>query len=159
MARTKSDTRSGAAMKTPRTTKRSIAGKAPRQALATYTSAARKSAALDGNRKKTGTRPGVKALKEIRKLQKSTDLLLRKRPFLRLVKYITNTSYPAKDIRYMKTAIEALQCAAESYLTEMFEDGNLCAMHAKRVTIMPRDLFLLHRIRSRFDNLSRNMYT
>mmetsp|Transcript_11159 Transcript_11159/g.18236 ORF Transcript_11159/g.18236 Transcript_11159/m.18236 type:complete len:135 (+) Transcript_11159:79-483(+) len=90
-------------------------------------------------------RPGTVALREIRKYQKSTALLIRKLPFARLVKGIAQSF--ANDFRWQAKAIEALQEAAEAYLTHLFEDANLCAIHAKRVTIMPRDMQLARRIR------------
>ena len=85
------------------------------------------------------------ALREIRKFQKSTDLLIRKLPFQRLVREIVQ-DYKA-DIRFQSNAILALQEAAEAYLVGLFEDTNLCAIHAKRVTIMPKDIQLARRIR------------
>ena len=90
-------------------------------------------------------RPGTKALKEIRTYQKSTELLIRKLPFQRLVREITQ-DFKA-DIRFQSTAILALQEAAEAYLVGLFEDTNLCAIHAKRVTVMPKDMQLARRIR------------
>ena len=85
------------------------------------------------------------ALREIRKYQKSTNLLIRKIPFQRLVREIAQDF--KSDLRFQSTAILALQEASESYLVVLFEDTNLCAIHAKRVTIMPRDLQLARRIR------------
>jgi len=90
-------------------------------------------------------RPGTVALAEIRKYQKSTDLLLRKRPFQRLVREIAQVHKP--DIRFQSTALEALQEAAEAFLVGYFEDANLCAIHAHRVTVQPKDLQLARRIR------------
>merc|ERR1712183_86782 len=90
-------------------------------------------------------RPGTVALREIRKYQKSTVLLLRKLPFQRIVKDITH-QYKT-DIRYRSSAIEALQHACEAFMTSLFEDTNLCAIHAKRVTIMVKDIALARRIR------------
>jgi len=90
-------------------------------------------------------RPGTVALREIRKFQKSTDLLIRKLPFQRLVKEIA-TEFK-KDIRFQSQALLALQEAAEAYLVGLFEDTNLCAIHSKRITIMPKDLYLARRIR------------
>jgi histone H3 len=90
-------------------------------------------------------RPGTVALREIRKYQKSTNHLLCKAPFQRLVREIA-LDYKA-DIRFKASAIEALQEAAESYLVGLFEDTNLCALHAKRVTIGPNDMKLAMRIR------------
>lgn len=90
-------------------------------------------------------RPGTVALREIRKYQKSTELLVRKLPFQRLVREIAQNF--KHDIRFQSTAIMALQEASESYLVGLFEDTNLCAIHAKRITIMPRDIQLARRIR------------
>ena len=98
-----------------------------------------------GMKKPHRYRPGTVALREIRKYQKSTDLLLRKLPFQRVVKEIAQ-NFKA-DLRFQTAAIEALQTAAEAYLVSMFEDANLCAIHAKRVTIMPKDIQLARRIR------------
>jgi len=91
-------------------------------------------------------RPGVVALREIRKYQKNTGLLLRKLPFQRVVRDIA-LAYKA-DLRFQSQALLALQEAAEAYITSVFQDANLCAIHAKRVTIMPQDMKLAMRIRS-----------
>ena len=90
-------------------------------------------------------RPGTVALREIRKYQKSTELLIRKRPFQRLVRQIAQDF--KVDLRFQSAAILALQEASEAYLVGLFEDTNLCALHAKRVTIMPKDMQLARRIR------------
>ena len=110
------------------------------------TKAAQKLAPTSGGVKKPHRyRPGTVALREIRKYQKSTDLLIRKRPFVKLIREI---AYGIKsDIRFQSTALLALQEATESYLVAVFEDSNLCAIHAKRVTIMPKDIQLARRIR------------
>lgn len=93
-------------------------------------------------------RPGTVALREIRKYQKSTDLLIRKLPFQRLVREIAqDLRKEGEHMRFQSTAILALQEAAESYLVSLFEDTNLCAVHAKRVTIMAKDMQLARRIR------------
>ena len=90
-------------------------------------------------------RPGVLALKEIRRYQKSTELLLRTLPFQRLVREITQQF--KRDFRYQASALQCLQEATEAYIIGLFEDTNLCAIHAKRVTIMPKDVQLALRIR------------
>ena len=90
-------------------------------------------------------RPGTVALREIRKYQKSTDLLIRKLPFQRLVREIAQDF--KSDLRFQSSAVAALQEASEAYLVGLFEDTNLCAIHAKRVTIMPKDIQLARRIR------------
>ncbi|KAL7508564.1 hypothetical protein ACHAXN_005628 [Cyclotella atomus] len=110
------------------------------------TKAARKSAPTAGGVKKPHRyRPGTVALREIRKYQKSTDLLIRKAPFQRLVREIAQDF--KTDLRFQSTAVLALQEASEAYLVGLFEDTNLCAIHAKRVTIMPKDIQLARRIR------------
>ena len=95
--------------------------------------------------KKIRMRPGTVALREIRRYQKSTDMLIRKKPFQRLVREITWDFNG--DLRYNTNALMALQEAAEAYLVSLFEDVNLCAIHAKRVTIFPKDMQLARRIR------------
>ena len=81
-------------------------------------------------------RPGTVALREIRRYQKSTELLIRKLPFQRLVREIAQDF--KTDLRFQSSAVMALQEASEAYLVGLFEDTNLCAIHAKRVTIMPK---------------------
>jgi histone H3 len=111
------------------------------------TKAARKSVggAIGGVIKPHRYRPGTIALREIRRYQKSTELLIRKLPFQRLVREI------AQDykfgLKFQAAALGALQEACEAYLVGLFEDTNLCAIHAKRVTIMPKDIQLSRRIR------------
>ncbi|KAF2536583.1 hypothetical protein F2Q68_00022982 [Brassica cretica] len=173
--------------RTKQTARKSTGGKAPRKQLATK--AARKSAPATGGVKKPHRfRPGTVALREIRKYQKSTELLIRKLPFQRLVreiaqdfktdlrfrpgtvalreirKYQKSTELLIRklpfqrlvreiaqdfktDLRFQSSAVAALQEAAEAYLVGLFEDTNLCAIHAKRVTIMPKDIQLARRIR------------
>ncbi|MFS7911840.1 putative transcription factor Hap3/NF-YB family [Helianthus anomalus] len=200
--------------RTKQTARKSTGGKAPRKQLATK--AARKSAPTTGGVKKPHRyRPGTVALREIRKYQKSTELLIRKLPFQRLVReiaqdfkacsvidfqivvllvgcvlvwlltcacicmfvyisvrlkslrfvrlLISNCNYACEitkacpatdfklllctDLRFQSHAVLALQEAAEAYLVGLFEDTNLCAIHAKRVTIMPKDIQLARRIR------------
>ena len=141
-------------------------GKAPRKQLATKNPTkkltpeqARKNAAKanQAQRKNLGTqpagglkipmryRPGTVALREIRHYQKSTELLIRKLPFNRLVREIAQDF--KTDLRFQPQAVEALQEALEAYLVGLFEDTNLCAIHAKHVTIMPKDLQLARHIR------------
>ena len=91
-------------------------------------------------------RPGEKALKEIRFYQRNTELLIRKLPFSRLVREVQSYFY-RREYRWQASAILALQEAAEAHLVGLFEDANLCTIHAKRVTIMPKDIQLARRIR------------
>eukprot|EP00933_Yihiella_yeosuensis_P052483 TRINITY_DN5056_c0_g1_i5.p1 TRINITY_DN5056_c0_g1~~TRINITY_DN5056_c0_g1_i5.p1 ORF type:complete len:137 (+),score=44.37 TRINITY_DN5056_c0_g1_i5:104-514(+) len=130
--------------RTKMTARKAIGGKAPREALAAK--AARKQAPVQGTIKKTHRyKPGTVALREIRKYQKSTELLIRKLPFQRLIKELATEV--KTDLRFQSQAVLALQEAAEAYLVGLFEDTNLCAIHAKRVTIMPKDLQLARRLR------------
>ena len=98
-----------------------------------------------GFKKPMRYRPGTVALREIRRYQKSTELLIRKLPFARLVREIAQDF--KTDLHFQREAIAALQEAGEAYLVGLFEDTNLCAIHAKHVTIMPKDIQLARRIR------------
>lgn len=88
---------------------------------------------------------GTVALREIRRYQKSTELLIRKLPFQRLVREIAQDF--KSDLRFQSSAIGALQESVEAYLVSLFEDTNLCAIHAKRVTIQSKDIQLARRLR------------
>ena len=105
-------------------------------------------------KKRRRYRPGTVALREIRRYQKSTDLCLRKLPFSRLIretigqlKELNRVDGNKHDLRIQGTALLALQEASEAQLIGVLEDTNLCAIHAKRVTIMPKDIQLARRIR------------
>lgn len=106
-------------------------------------------AAAPPARAKRRFRPGTKALREIKQLQRTTHLLIRKLPFARLVRSIATqfSRLGAPELRWQAEALMALQEASEAYLVHLFEDSNLCAIHAKRVTIMPKDIQLARRIR------------
>ncbi|KAK1602892.1 hypothetical protein QYE76_037659 [Lolium multiflorum] len=125
---------------------KSTGGKAPTKYLRAFYASARKTAPTVGGVKKPHRyRPGTIALREIRKYQKGTELLIRKLPFQRLVREIAQVF--KIDLRFQSHAVLALQEAAEAYLVGLFEDTNLCAIHAKRVTIMSKDVHLARRIR------------
>ena len=132
--------------RTKQTARKNTGGKAPRKAIAVKV-AAKKSAgvAAGGIKKAHRFRPGTVALREIRRFQKSTELLIRKLPFQRLVREIASEF--KTDLRFQSSAVLALQEASEAYLVGLFEDTNLAAIHARRVTIMPKDLQLARRIR------------
>ena len=140
MARTKQTARKSTGGKAPR---KQLANKAARKLSVTFKGA---TPAYGGVKKTHRYRPGTVALREIRKYQKSTELLIRKLPFQRLVREIAQQELK-NDIRFQSTAILALQEAAEAYLVGLFEDTNLCAIHANRVTIQPKDIHLARRIR------------
>lgn len=90
-------------------------------------------------------RPGTVALREIRKFQKSTELLVRKQPSQRLVREISQ-NFKA-DVRFQTTSVLALQEASEAYIVGLMENANVCSIHAKHVTIMFRDMQHAIRIR------------
>ena len=133
--------------RTKQTARKNTGAKAPRKNIGNK--AARKTASgpiiSAGIKKPHKYRPGTVALREIRKFQKSTDLLIRKLPFQRLVREIAQ-DYKT-DLRFQSQAVLALQEAAEAFMVTLFEDTNLWAIHAKRVTIMPKDIHLARRIR------------
>ena len=138
MARTKQTARKGI-----------VGGKAPRKLACSKTS--RKTAIAPRRSGARRFRPGTAALREIRKFQKGTDTLIKKMPFARLVRELTgkyNSDPAGGEKRWQSTALLALQEAAEAYMVQVFEDTNLCAIHAKRVTITKKDLGLAMRIRN-----------
>merc|ERR1719296_377051 len=112
--------------RTKHTARKSVAAKTPKKSMATKSKGPK--ANQGGVKRAHRFRPGTVALRHIRKYQKSTELLIRKLPF-------------------QTSAVLALQEAAEAYMVGLFEDTNLCAIHAKRVTIMPKDMQLARRIR------------
>ena len=95
------------------------------------------------------------ALREIRRYQKSTKCLIKRSPFQKLIREISQEyrvcpdgpGTPSVQVRFQSTAIAALQEAAENFIVCLFKDVNLLAVHAKRVTVMPRDVRLALRIR------------
>lgn len=111
-----------------------------------------KSEAAEKAKKAYRYKPGTVALREIRQYQKSTTLLVRKLPFQRLVREVAE-KYKS-DLRFQGSAVLALQEACEAYLTCLFEDTNLCAMHGGRVTIQPRDMSLARRLRGERDSVT-----
>ena len=108
-----------------------------------------------GTKKPHRYQPGLLALREIRRYQQSTKSLIKKTPFNKLIKEISQEyricpegpGTPSVQVQFQSTALAALQEAAENYLVGLFEDVNLLAVHAKRVTVMPRDIQLALRIR------------
>lgn len=135
--------------RTKQKARKSVGGKAPRKigSKGIVHKSARKSALAGGVKKPRRYKPGTVALREIRRYQKSTELLIRRLPFQRLVREIAQDIAGDRQYRFQSAAVAALQEASEAYLVGLFEDTNLCALHAKRVTIMPKDLQLARRIR------------
>jgi histone H3 len=101
-----------------------------------------------GEKKKRRWRQGTVALREIRKFQKSTKTLMRRAPFQRLVRELASaTQKESGQMRFQASALLALQEATESYATGLLSDANLCAVHAKRVTLQVKDIQLARRLR------------
>ena len=140
MARTK---------KTPRKDRKmQNGGKAPRKKFATKNlmkSGMKNPRHTGGIKRPHRYRPGTVAIREIRRYQRTTELLIRKLPFNRLVQEIVQDF--KTDLRFQAQAIGALQEASEAYLVGLFEDTNLCAIHAHHITILPKDIQLARRIR------------
>lgn len=144
--------------RTKQTARTSMGGKMPRTHLSKLANASVPQVAVKEPskvKKPHRYRPGTVALREIRRYQKSTDTLIKKLPFQRLVREIAQDfnnpldprGHKGGEFRFQSSAVLALQEAAEAYLVGIFEDTNLCAIHAKRVTIMPKDMQLARRIR------------
>ena len=89
-------------------------------------------------------------LRGIRRYQKSTECLIKRLPFQKLKREISQEyrvypqgpGTPSIQVRFQSTAIAALQEAAENFIVGLFEDINLLAIHAKRVTVTSRDVRL-----------------
>lgn len=110
--------------------------------------AMKKSAPAAGGMKKRtfkGWKPGTVALREVKKYQKSVKNLLPRAPFQRLVRSICSDM--DHELRFQSAALQALQEASEAYIVGLFEDTNLCAIHANRKTVMKKDMELARRIR------------
>ena len=152
MARTKKTARK----KTGKTPHQNLVSRAPRKTLTKEQARKNAAKAVAAAQKNLGNvrtrglkrpmryRPGTVALREIRRYQSTTELLIRKLPFNRLVREIAQDC--KTGLRFQTQAIGALQEASEAYLVGLFEDTNLCAIHAKCVTIMPKDIQLARRI-------------
>lgn len=113
----------------------------------------RSTPATGGVKKPHRYRPGTVALREIRRYQKSTELLIPKAPYMKLLRQVQN-DLPSEfkqgngeSHRWQGAAILATQTAAEDYLTSQLEDANVCALHSKRCTVMPKDIQLVRRIK------------
>jgi histone H3 len=96
-------------------------------------------------RKNRRFHPGTVALRQIKKQQSNTDLLLRKAPFQRLVRDIIHDQ--KQNVRVQKKALVELQRNAESFLISLLQSANECALHANRVTVYPKDMYLATQIR------------
>ena len=105
----------------------------------------KKRAPVKKQRKKPRWRPGTVAMREIKRYQKSTRTLMQRLPFQRLVRHLAK-GYNS-ELRFQASSLAALQEATEAYVVGLFEDVNLCAIHAGRVTVMSKDMHLARRIR------------
>ena len=121
---------------TARKTKKAIGKKSAKKASATGST---------GVKKAFRFHPGTVALREIRRYQKGTELLLRKLPFQRLIREVATAH--KEGLRFQSSAVAAIQEATESYIISLLSDTNLCAIHSRRVTIMPKDVHLARRLR------------
>lgn len=142
--------------RTKQTARKSTGGKAPRLQLATKS--ARESEARERMRKikPYKYRPGTVSLREIRRFQKSTDTLIPKISFGRVAKevaqdmaqeiHMDHGKLSKDNVRFQTTALAAVQEAAEAFIVNQMEETNLCAIHAKRVTIQPKDMDLALKI-------------
>ena len=131
--------------RTKHTARKATGTKHPRKSVAEKSAKGKAPGGGPGIKRPHRFKPGTVSLREIRRFQKSTELLIRKLPFQRLVREIASDF--KTDLRFQSSAVLALQEAAEAYMVGLFEDTNLCAIHAKRVTIMPKDIQLARRIR------------
>ena len=147
---------SGKSVKAP--ARKTVAAKAARKTVAAKTArktvsakAARTAPTTGGVKKPHRYRPGTVALREIHRYQKSTNLMIPKMPYVKLLREITQDQCKqpkdGNDYRWQGAAILATQTAAEDYLTVQLEDANVCALHSKRVTVMPKDIQLVRRIK------------
>ncbi|CAD5229171.1 unnamed protein product [Bursaphelenchus okinawaensis] len=110
-----------------------------------------KRARIESSIKKRRYRPGTRALMEIRKLQRTCHLLMKRAPFFRVVKDIVRSCSKGIDYKIQSEAINCLQEASEAFLITIFEASNMCAIHGKRVTLMPADLLLVQNVLSLFN--------
>ena len=129
--------------------KTKVAAKAKTAAKKSASKAIKKSApaagGMKGDKKRKGFKPGTVTLREIKRYQKTTDMLLPRAPFQRLVRSIVTDM--DHELRFQSQALQALQEASEAYIVGVFEDTNLCAIHAKRMTVFKKDMDLARRIR------------
>jgi len=142
-------------VRTTESSRKSSASKAARKGIATKgkksgskkasKKASAGSSSSSGVKKPFRFRPGTVALREIRKYQKGTELLLRKLPFQRLVREIAVGG--KEGLRFQASAVLAIQEATEAHMVNLFADTCLCAIHGRRVTIMPKDIQLARRLR------------
>jgi len=130
--------------RTKQTARKSTGGKTARKHLASKIVARAHKTKAGAEKKPHRYRPGTVALREIRKYQKTSNLLIPKLPFQRLVREIAQ-DYKT-DLRFQAGAVTALQEASEAYLVRLFTEAGKCALHSKRVTVIPQDMRLARRL-------------
>ena len=148
-----SDVQEGRVPSKPTAKKITKGGKQPHQHI--LWKMLKQNSVTSGIKKPHRYHPGLLALHEIRRYQQSTENLIKRTPFNKLIKEISQEyricpdgpGTPSVQVHFQSTALAALQEAAENFLIGLFEDVNLLAIHAKRVTVMPRDIRLALRIR------------
>ncbi|TQN63582.1 histone H3.3 [Colletotrichum shisoi] len=131
-------------IKATKTAVRTGKGKAPQGRAK---KAPKKSNIIVRKTKKRRFRPGTKALREIKKLQKEVKLAIPKRAFSRVVREVAFSISPS--LQFQSIALEALQEAAEAFLISVLENANLCAIHARRVTLQKKDVDLVRELTKR----------
>lgn len=98
----------------------------------------------DSVKSKPKSRPGEVALKDIRRLQQSADFLIPRSTFHRLVRSVTLELAGGDQLKYQAAAVEALQAAAEAYVTNLMSDSYLCSIHARRGKCQQTANYCLH---------------
>jgi histone H3/H4 len=101
----------------------------------------------------------LKTAQQLRNQELAIQLILPKSPFVRLVKEVSSHVVKCQDFEWNRRALDAIQSAAEDYLGGLFEDSNLCCMHAKRMTLLVKDMQLARRIRGRFEQIVNRNYS
>ena len=134
-----------AAKAMPMDNKKKISAKVSKSKTIKKTAPAEGGMKKDGEKRTIRFKAGTVALREVKRYQKSIENLLPRAPFQRLVRSVCADYNP--DLRFQSSALLAVQEAAEAYIVGLFEDTNLCAIHAKRMTVMKKDMVLARRIR------------
>lgn len=139
--------RGGGSRESIPSTRRRVSGETPpRRATKKRPRGSAGSAGGEG-RKKRRFRPGTRVLQEIARMQKTTHTLVPRIHFSRVIRDVAMSVTGGEHLRWASEGLAAIQEAAEAYLVGLFEDAQLCALHAKRVTIMLKDIMLARRIR------------
>lgn len=135
--------------RTKQSARKTTGGKAPRKQISAKSARKTAGATPSSSAKRQRHKPGSVALKEIRRYQRSAEFLIRKLPFQRACRAVVRENNNAADVRFQGPALASIQEALEIYLVGLFEDALLCASHARRVTVFPKDILLVLKLRSR----------